>query len=78
MSRKPSASTPNGWDVANKAGLTEVYKPVIHEESMKACPVRSGACPERSRRGDAATEAEGSRARPRATESTPSSGRSHA
>jgi hypothetical protein len=24
-----------GWDVANKAGLTEVYKPVIHEESIK-------------------------------------------
>ena len=22
-----------GWDVANKAGLTEVFKPVIHEES---------------------------------------------
>ena len=30
-----------GWDVANKAGLTEVYKPVIHEESIKACPERS-------------------------------------
>jgi hypothetical protein len=35
-----------GWDVSNKpalseaegAGLTEVYKPVIHEESIKACP----------------------------------------
>ena len=24
-----------GWDVANKAGLTEVFKPVIHEESIK-------------------------------------------
>jgi len=24
-----------GWDVSNKAGLTEVYKPVIHEESIK-------------------------------------------
>ena len=24
-----------GWDVANKAGQTEVYKPVIHEESIK-------------------------------------------
>jgi len=24
-----------GWDVANKAGLTEVYEPVIHEESIK-------------------------------------------
>ncbi|HTW91346.1 MAG TPA: hypothetical protein VMH22_06515 [bacterium] len=22
-----------GWDVANKAGLTEVFKPVMHEES---------------------------------------------
>jgi len=38
-----------GWDVANKAGLTEacpersrrVFKPVIHEESIKACPERS-------------------------------------
>jgi|GEM_PF-1972576 len=35
-----------GWDVSNKAGLTEacpersrrVFKPVIHEESIKACP----------------------------------------
>jgi len=26
-----------GWDVSNKAGLTEVFKPVIHEESIKAC-----------------------------------------
>ena len=25
-----------GWDVYNKKGLTEVYKPVIHEESTKA------------------------------------------
>ncbi len=25
-----------GWDVANKAGLTEVYKPVIHEEPFKS------------------------------------------
>jgi|GEM_PF-1317588 len=24
-----------GWDVANKAGLTEVYRPVIHEESIR-------------------------------------------
>ena len=24
-----------GWDVANNAGLTEVFKPVIHEESIK-------------------------------------------
>ncbi|MBM3331607.1 hypothetical protein FJY68_07105 [candidate division WOR-3 bacterium] len=24
-----------GWDVSNKAGLTEVFKPVIHEESIK-------------------------------------------
>jgi len=24
-----------GWDIANKAGLTEVFKPVIHEESIK-------------------------------------------
>jgi len=24
-----------GWDVTNKAGLTEVFKPVIHEESIK-------------------------------------------
>jgi len=30
-----------GWDVANKAGLTEVFKPVIHEESIKAYPERS-------------------------------------
>ena len=30
-----------GWDVANKAGLTEIFKPVIHEESIKACPERS-------------------------------------
>ena len=27
-----------GWDVANKAGLTEVFKPVIHDESIRACP----------------------------------------
>jgi hypothetical protein len=27
-----------GWDVSNKAGLTEVFRPVIHEESIKACP----------------------------------------
>ncbi len=25
-----------GWDVVNKAGLTEVFKPVIHEESIKS------------------------------------------
>jgi hypothetical protein len=30
-----------GWDVSNKAGLTEFSKPVIHEESIKACPARS-------------------------------------
>jgi hypothetical protein len=38
-----------GWDVANKAGLTgacpersrRVFKPVIHEESIKARPERS-------------------------------------
>ena len=24
-----------GWDVSNEAGLTEVFKPVIHEESIK-------------------------------------------
>jgi hypothetical protein len=24
-----------GWDVANKAVLTEVFKPVIHEESIR-------------------------------------------
>jgi hypothetical protein len=24
-----------GWDVSNKAGLTEFFKPVIHEESIK-------------------------------------------
>ena len=24
-----------GWDVANKAGLTEVFKPDIHEEPIK-------------------------------------------
>ena len=27
-----------GWDVSNKAGLTEVFKPVIHDESIRACP----------------------------------------
>ena len=35
VSRKPIACSARGWDVANKAGLTEVYKPVIHEESIK-------------------------------------------
>ncbi len=39
-----------GWEVSNKAGLTEVFKPVIHEESIKACP-------ERSRRVAGATKA---------------------
>ena len=34
-SRKPMAGSARGWDVANKAGLTEVYKPVIHEESIR-------------------------------------------
>jgi hypothetical protein len=29
------AGSARGWDVANKAGLTEVYKPVIHEESIR-------------------------------------------
>ncbi|HTW92142.1 MAG TPA: hypothetical protein VMH22_10585 [bacterium] len=29
-----------GWDVANKAGLTEVFKPVIHEESIKVADAR--------------------------------------
>jgi hypothetical protein len=24
-----------GWDVANKAGLTEVFRPVIHEETIR-------------------------------------------
>ena len=24
-----------GWDVSNKAGLTEVFKPVIHEGSIR-------------------------------------------
>ena len=33
-----------GWDVANKAGLTEVFKPVIHEESTKVGD-RSGKAP---------------------------------
>jgi len=32
------ACSARGWDVSNKAGLTEVFKPVIHEESIKACP----------------------------------------
>jgi hypothetical protein len=40
VSRKPMADA-LGWDVANKAGLTEVFKPVIHEESIKVCPARS-------------------------------------
>jgi len=35
VSRKPRACSARGWDVANKAGLTEVFKPVIHEESVK-------------------------------------------
>jgi len=35
VSRKLMASSARGWDVANKAGLTEVFKPVIHEESIK-------------------------------------------
>jgi len=34
-SRKPIASSARGWDVSNKAGLTEVLMPVIHEESIK-------------------------------------------
>ena len=35
VGRKPMARSARGWDVANNAGLTEVYKPVIHEESIK-------------------------------------------
>jgi hypothetical protein len=31
-----------GWDVSNKAGLTEVFNPVIHEESIKVCPKLGG------------------------------------
>jgi len=34
-SRKPIACSACGWDVSNKAGLTEVLMPVIHEESIK-------------------------------------------
>jgi hypothetical protein len=30
-----------GWDVANKAGLTEVFKPFIHEESIKIAGAES-------------------------------------
>ena len=29
------ACSARGWDVSNKAGLTEVFKPVIHEESIE-------------------------------------------
>jgi hypothetical protein len=32
-----------GWDVSNKAGLTEVFKPVIHEESIKVASVPYGS-----------------------------------
>jgi len=32
------ACSARGWDVSNKAGLTEAFNPVIHEESIKACP----------------------------------------
>jgi len=27
-----------GWDMDNKQGLSETFKQVIHEESIKACP----------------------------------------
>ena len=30
-----------GWDMDNKAGLSETFKQVIHEESINACPERS-------------------------------------
>jgi len=30
-----------GWDMDNKQGLSETFKQVIHEESIKACPERS-------------------------------------
>jgi len=29
------ACSARGWDVSNKAGLTEAFNPVIHEESIK-------------------------------------------
>ncbi|GEM_PF-1187174 len=29
------------WDVCDNQGLTEVFKPVIHEGSIKVCPERS-------------------------------------
>jgi len=29
------ACSARGWDVSNQADLTEVFKPVIHEESIK-------------------------------------------
>jgi len=32
------ACSTRGWDVSNEAGLTEVFKPVIHEESIKTRP----------------------------------------
>jgi len=30
-----------GWDMDNKQGLSETFKQVIHEESIKACPERN-------------------------------------
>ncbi len=42
---KPLAPNPYcaalGWDMDNKQGLSETFKQVIHEESLKACPERS-------------------------------------
>jgi hypothetical protein len=31
-----------GWDMDSKAGLSETFKPVIHEEVINTCPERSG------------------------------------
>jgi hypothetical protein len=40
-----------GWDMDNKQGLSETFKQVIHEESIKVCPARSyGGAATRSRR----------------------------
>jgi len=49
-----------GWDVANKAGLTEVFKPVIHEE-----PSRSRVPPKPRATPPASTAAVSSVLRPR-------------
>ena len=35
MSRRPSACAAPGWDMDNKQGLSETFKQVIHEESIK-------------------------------------------